>query len=77
MMLQDFTTPLLESVIQRLATVGIELQVTKKRVKNINFRLKPYVLMVSVPMTISAVQTAQAIDKRVAWSLDNHPQVLA
>ncbi len=74
---QDFATPLLESVIQRLATVGIELQVTKKRVKNINFRLKPYALTVSVPMSISAAQMAQAIEKRVAWSLDNHPQVLA
>lgn len=61
----------------QLAQAGIELHVTKKRVKNINFRLKPYALMVSVPMFISASQIAQAVDKRVSWAIDNHPQVLA
>ncbi|TXD96414.1 M48 family metallopeptidase [Psychrobacter frigidicola] len=74
---QGFAPSLLESIIQRLAAAGIELQVTKKRVKNINFRLKPYTLMVSVPLSISTKEMAQVLDKRVAWAIDSHPQVLA
>lgn len=74
---QQNTTIVLDAARQQLAQVGIELHITKKRVKNINFRLKPYVLMVSVPISISASQIAQAVDKRVSWALDNHPQVLA
>ena len=56
---------------------GIELHVSKKRVKNINFRLKPYSLMVSVPMTISEAQLAQFVAKRIPWAMMHHPQVLA
>ncbi|MDN3502491.1 M48 family metallopeptidase [Psychrobacter sp. 5A.1] len=61
---------------QQLAQAGIELQVTKKRVKNINFRLKPYLLMVSVPVSMSAAQIAQAVAQRVSWAVANHVQVL-
>ncbi|WP_227695182.1 M48 family metallopeptidase [Psychrobacter fulvigenes] len=49
---------------------------TKKRVKNINFRLQPHLLKVSVPKTISAVQIEQAVAKRVPWAIANHTQVL-
>ena len=70
------TDPLLQSTIQCLSEAGIELQISKKRVKNINFRLKPYLLMVSVPTFISPVQMAQSIDKRVQWAIENHAQVL-
>ncbi|MGM8897498.1 MULTISPECIES: M48 family metallopeptidase [unclassified Psychrobacter] len=49
---------------------------TKKRVKNINFRLKPYALMVSVPVFISTAQIEQAVAKRIPWALANHAQVL-
>ena len=70
------TDPLLQSTIQCLSEAGIELQISKKRVKNINFRLKPYLLMVSVPTFISPVQMAQSIDKRVPWAIENHAQVL-
>ena len=59
-----------------LAQVGIDLQVTKKRVKNINFRLKPHTLLVSVPKFISSAQIEQAIAKRVPWAIAHHPQVL-
>ena len=55
---------------------GIELQVTKKRVKNINFRLKPYLLMVSVPLSMNTAQIAQAVAQRVSWAVANHAQVL-
>ena len=74
---QPSTSLVLDLARQQLAQAGIVLHVTKKRVKNINFRLKPYALMVSVPMSISPSQIAQSVDKRVSWALYNHPQVLA
>lgn len=49
---------------------------TKKRVKNINFRLKPYTLMVSAPAFITTAQIEQAVAKRVPWAIANHTQVL-
>ena len=67
---------LLEKSIQHLAQAGIELHISKKRVKNINFRLKPHKLMVSVPLFISSAQAAQAVAKRVPWAIANHGQVL-
>ena len=70
------TDPLLQSTIQCLSEAGIELQISKKRVKNINFRLKSHLLMVSVPTFISPAQMAQSIDKRVQWAIANHAQVL-
>lgn len=68
---------LLNSITQRLSASGIELQIQQKRVKNINFRLKPNLLSVSVPLTITAEQIAQAIAKRVDWALAHHQQVFA
>ena len=67
---------LLEKSIQHLAHAGIELHISKKRVKNINFRLRPHQLLVSVPLFISPAQAAQAVMKRVSWAIANHPQVL-
>ena len=70
------SAPLLEGAIQQLSEAGIALQVSKKRVKNINFRLKPYTLLVSVPNFISSAQMAQSIAQRVPWAIENHGQVL-
>ncbi len=67
---------LLNSITQRLAAADIELKIQQKRVKNINFRLRPNLLSVSVPLTINVEQIAQAIDKRVDWALTHHEQVL-
>ena len=67
---------LLDSAIHCLAQADIELHITKKRVKNINFRLKPHKLLVSVPLFISSTQAALAIEKRVPWAIANHAQVL-
>lgn len=67
---------LLNSITQRLAAADIELQIQQKRVKNINFRLRPNLLSVSVPLTINVEQIAQAIDKRLDWALTHHEQVL-
>lgn len=71
-----YHSALLEESIQYLALADIELHITKKRVKNINFRLKPHKLMVSVPIFINPVQAAQAVAKRVPWAIENHEQVL-
>ena len=67
---------LLDSAIHCLAQADIELHITKKRVKNINFRLKPHKLLVSVPLFISSAQVALAIEKRLPWAIANHAQVL-
>ena len=67
---------LLDSAIHCLAQADIELHITKKRVKNINFRLKPHKLLVSVPISLSSAQAALAIEKRVPWAIANHAQVL-
>ena len=67
---------LLDSAIHCLAQADIELHITKKWVKNINFRLKPHKLLVSVPIVLSSAQAALAIEKRVPWAIANHAQVL-
>lgn len=67
---------LLQLVIERLEAAGIKLQIQQKRVKNINFRLKPNLLSVSVPLSINIEHIAQAIDKRLNWALTHHEQVL-
>ena len=74
--LSQYDSPLLNSAIRCLAQADIELHISKKRVKNINFRLKPHKLMVSVPISLSSAQTVQAIEKRVPWAIANHPHVL-
>lgn len=74
-MLQDHTS-IWTDAKARLAQAGIELHVTKKHVKNINFRLKPHTLTVSVPRGIRSAQIEQAIAKRVLWAIANHVQVL-
>src|SRR5699024_12876197 len=72
----QYDSPLLNSAIRCLAQADIELHISKKRVKNINFRLKPHKLMVSVPISLSSTQTAQAIEKRVPWAIANQAHVL-
>ncbi len=67
---------LLHFAIARLSAANIKLQIQQKRVKNINFRLKPNLLTVSVPSTINAEQIAQVIDKRIDWAIKCHGQVL-
>ena len=65
-----------QRAVERLFAADIKLQIQHKRVKNINFRLKPNLLSVSVPLAINAEQLAQAINKRVDWALTHHQQVL-
>ena len=65
-----------QRAVERLSAADIKMQIQHKRVKNINFRLKPNLLSVSVPLAINAEQLAQAINKRVDWALTHHQQVL-
>ena len=63
-------------VCERLSADGIRLEVTRKRVKNINFRLKPNLLVVSAPKSISDAHIAAALTRRLNWVLTQHPKVL-
>ena len=67
---------LLQRAVERLSAADIKLQIQQKQVKNINFRLKPNLLSVSVPLNINSEHIAQAINKRVDWALSHHEQVL-
>lgn len=69
-------TAQLDDVRAQLLGAGITLDIQKKSVKNINFRLKPYRLQCSVPHRLSTSQMAHAISQRVAWALTHHPQVV-
>ena len=73
---QTTDNTLWQRAVERLSAADIKLQIQQKQVKNINFRLKPNLLSISVPLTINAEQIAQAIDKRVDWALTHHEQVL-
>ena len=70
------TTAQLDAVRAQLLGAGITLDIQKKSVKHINFRLKPYRLQCSVPHRLSTSQIVQAISQRVAWALTHHPQVV-
>lgn len=54
----------------------IELKITRKRVKNINFRLKPYQLSVSAPYYASDKDLIMALSKRLDWAINQHAQLL-
>ena len=62
---------------QVLIAAGIQLQLQRKRVKNINFRLKPQLLAVSAPARLSHERIAQSIEQRLEWILTQHPKILA
>lgn len=62
---------------QLLIAAGIELQVQRKRVKNINFRLKPQVLAVSAPARLTHERIAASIEQRLEWILTQHPKIVA
>lgn len=61
--------PTLSTVRVQLAAHGIRLVITKKRVKNINFRIKAGVLSVSAPIGVSEHLLAQAVAARIDWAV--------
>lgn len=69
--------PVYRDLQQVLIAAGIQLQLQRKRVKNINFRLKPHILAVSAPARLSHEQIAQSIEQRLEWVLTQHPKIVA
>lgn len=69
--------PAYRDLLQVLIAAGIELRVQRKRVKNINFRLKPQVLAVSAPARLTHECIAASIERRLAWILTQHPKIVA
>lgn len=62
---------------QLLARHGITLQIELKSVKNVNFRLKPQVLIVSAPKQIPPAVLFSAIADRVDWAINRHQSLIA
>lgn len=65
------------SLSNRLASHGILLIINKKRIKNINFRIKAGQFVVSTPIHISQALLAQAIEQRIDWAIQGHERILA
>lgn len=65
------------TICRQLTSAGISMELSRKQVKNINFRLKPNHLSVSAPLRLSDQQIAEAISRRLDWILTQHPKVVA
>lgn len=70
------TADIYQSLTQVLLQAGIELSITRKRVKNINFRLKPYKLSVSAPHYASDSDIITALSQRIDWAISQHEVLL-
>lgn len=70
------TASLYSAIESLLNEAQIELKITRKRVKNINFRLKPYQLLVSAPHYASDKDLIMALSKRLDWAINQHAQLL-
>lgn len=68
--------PSLELLKAYLLENGITLSMSKKRVKNINFRIKVNQLAVSAPYYATDDEVLKALQKRLQWVIDNHQQLL-
>lgn len=66
----------LDDVTASLAEQGISLSISHKKVKNINFRVKPNQLLVSAPTRISQFELAHAIAGRVDWAISANKKLL-
>lgn len=67
----------LSQIEQMLAEQGMTLNITRKSVKNINFRVKPNQLNVSAPRRVSQRELVASIFTRLAWAMDAHAQLQA
>lgn len=66
----------LEAVHNELAANGITLTISPKKVKNINFRLKPNALFVTYPKGIDDAHLLAMLRKRLDWAIYQHEQLL-
>lgn len=64
------------SLLELFAEAGIELTITRKRVKNINFRLKPHQLSVSAPHYVNNADIIHSLAQRVDWAINQHAKLL-
>lgn len=62
----------LDDQLAYFAKQGIAVQIVKKSVKNINFRIKPNLLTISVPKWIDERQLIEALTDKQAWILASH-----
>lgn len=70
-------------IIQQFAQHGIKLDITAKKVKNINFRIKPIdenmftsLLTVSYPYQMPEQVLLQSLQNRLTWAIDCQTQLL-
>ena len=60
-----------------LAEHDIELRLTRKHVKNVNFRVKPYQLSISAPHRLNDDDLAHLIQSRIEWAINAHAKLIA
>ena len=72
-----FSSPSLATLQQQLALAGIQLCITRKRVKNFNFRVKPMLLSMSVPIFATDKQVAHALQQRMQWAMSQHQRLVS
>lgn len=63
--------------LQILNEHNIKLNIVRKRVKNINFRIKANQLNVSAPWYASDIEIAYALHQRLNWAISTHQKLLA
>lgn len=68
--------PAFKATLKTLHEYGIEVTITRKKVKNINFRIKPYQLNISAPWYASDVEVAYALHQRLDWAITAHQKLL-
>ena len=66
----------LAAIDNQLAANGITLTISSKKVKNINFRLKPNALFVTYPKGIANDYLLAILAKRLDWAIYQHEQLL-
>lgn len=66
----------LEAIYHELAASNIALHLSPKKVKNINFRLKPNALFVTYPKGIADAYLLAMLNKRLDWAISQHDQLL-
>lgn len=72
----EATSSLYSAIESMLNEAQIELKITRKRVKNINFRLKPYQLSVSAPHYVQDADIIRSLAQRVDWAITQHAKLL-
>lgn len=70
-----FMMPTFRTLTEQLQQHGIVLTLNRKKVKNINFRVYPNELRMSVPLLCSEAQLIRSLQSRLAWIIRTHDAV--